>query len=81
MEESKFKTIWRWYFQTSAVIGLPIVLCLLIVGITRMGYTVTCEIFGAGCQYSLIRTEVTRQAIETLADTYMLEEYPSKKRK
>ena len=47
----------RWFWTTSAIVGAPVLLLLLIVGIQRTFFTLTCETAGVACEYSFSRTD------------------------
>jgi hypothetical protein len=47
----------RWFWTTSAIVGAPVLLLLLIVGIQRAFFTLTCETAGVACEYSFSRTD------------------------
>jgi hypothetical protein len=46
-----------WFWYTSAIVGAPVLLLLLIVGIQRAFFTLTCETAGVACEYSFSRTD------------------------
>jgi len=43
----------KWYWQTSALVGLPITLLLLAVGLQKLVFTATCQLAGVRCEYSI----------------------------
>ena len=55
MEKIRRFTNWFWY--TSAIVGAPVLLLLLLVGIQRAFFTLTCETAGVACEYSFSRTD------------------------
>jgi hypothetical protein len=52
-----------WFWTTSAVVGAPVLIVLLAIGIQRSFFTLTCESAGVGCQYSLTKSDETQAAI------------------
>ena len=47
----------KWFWTTSAIVGAPVLMLLLLVGIQRAFFTLTCETAGFGCEYSFSRTD------------------------
>jgi len=52
LSKEKAKASWKWYYQTSALVGMPIVLMLLAIGIQKLVFTGTCQIGGYNCEYA-----------------------------
>lgn len=53
MDRQQVKGAFKWYWQTSALVGMPITLILLAIGIQRLAFTATCQLGGWRCEYSL----------------------------
>lgn len=65
---SKLENFSRWWWTTAAVIGTPVLLLILLVGIQRSFFTLTCETAGYACEYSFSRTDAMAEYVgEVLA--------------
>lgn len=53
----KVKTFWKWYIQTSALVGIPVVFLLLVMGVQKFVFTATCQLGGYQCEYALGATD------------------------
>jgi hypothetical protein len=47
------KTFLRWYYQTAALVGIPVVFLLLMMGAQKFLFTLTCTTAGYRCEYAL----------------------------
>lgn len=47
------KTFLRWYYQTAALVGIPVVFLLLMMGAQKFMFTLTCTTAGYRCEYAL----------------------------
>jgi len=45
----------RWFAISSMVVGAPILAALMITGIERLTFTLTCESIRVGCERSFLR--------------------------
>lgn len=68
MTSDKIKAGFRWYCQTSMLIGMPIVLLLILVGAQKLFFTGTCHVAGMGCEYSLGATDAMAAYMGDLLD-------------
>jgi hypothetical protein len=57
------KKFTSWFWTTSAVVGAPVLIVLLAIGVQRSFFTLTCESAGIGCQYSLTKSDEMHSAI------------------
>ena len=53
----KIQTFWLWYKQTAMLLGIPILMILLSIGLQKMFFTATCQIAGFKCEYSIGASE------------------------
>jgi ABC-type xylose transport system permease subunit len=53
----RVKTIMTWYWQTSALVGVPVVFLLLVVGLQKFTFTATCHTIGWRCEYAIGATD------------------------
>jgi hypothetical protein len=53
----KIKIAWKWYVQTSALVGIPVVFLLLTIGIQKFVFTATCQLAGYQCEYAIGATD------------------------
>lgn len=53
----RIKTAVRWYWQTSALVGVPVVFLLLVMGLQRFTFTATCHTIGWRCEYAIGATD------------------------
>lgn len=49
----KIQTFWLWYKQTAMLLGIPILMILLSIGLQKMFFTATCQIAAFKCQYAI----------------------------
>ena len=49
----KVQAAWRWYYATSALLGMPVLLVLMLVGMQKVVFTTTCSLAGLSCQYAI----------------------------
>jgi hypothetical protein len=54
---TSMKTFLRWYYQTAALVGIPVVFLLLMIGAQKFFFTLTCTTAGYRCEYSLGATD------------------------
>lgn len=59
----------RWFWTTSAIVGAPVLMLLLLVGIQRAFFTLTCETASFGCEYSFSRTDSMARYVGELLDS------------
>lgn len=52
------KLILRWYYQTAAIVGIPLLFLLLLWGTQKFVFTLTCSTSGYQCEYALGATDV-----------------------
>lgn len=64
----KIRRFSEWFWMTSALVGAPVLLLLLIVGIQRAFFTLTCETAGFGCEYSFSRTDAMASYVSDILD-------------
>lgn len=50
---TSMKTFLRWYYQTAALVGIPVVFLLLMMGAQKFLFTLTCTTAGYRCEYAL----------------------------
>lgn len=55
------KTFLRWYYQTAALVGIPVVFLLLMMGAQKFLFTLTCTTAGYRCEYALGATDAMAQ--------------------
>ena len=53
----KAKVATKWYWQTSALIGVPVLMILLLIGSQKVLFTGTCHLVGWRCEYALGATD------------------------
>jgi ABC-type xylose transport system permease subunit len=53
----RMRTIATWYWQTSALVGVPVVFLLLVVGFQKFTFTATCHTIGWRCEYAIGATD------------------------
>lgn len=46
-----------WYKQTATLLGIPILMLLLCVGVQKVFFTSTCQVLGWKCEYSIGATD------------------------
>lgn len=49
----RMKKIMGWYMQTSMLVGAPILMFLLFLGLQKFLFTFTCNAAGYRCEYAL----------------------------
>lgn len=64
----KTKAFLSWFWSTSAVVGAPVLIVLLIVGMQRCFFTLTCETAGVGCAYSIRSDAMIKFVSKTLEE-------------
>jgi hypothetical protein len=64
----KIQNFTRWFWTTAAIVGTPVLLLLLIVGIQRAFFTLTCETAGVACEYSFSRTDAMASYVSDILD-------------
>ena len=64
----KIQSFTRWFWTTSAIVGAPVLLLLLLVGIQRTFFTLTCETAGVACEYSFSRSDNMARYVGELLD-------------
>ena len=57
----KLNRFWIWYKQTSTLLGVPILMLLLFVGVQKVFFTATCQVGGFKCEYSIGATDAMAQ--------------------
>lgn len=60
-ETSKIKSFWLWFKQTSTLLGMPLLVILLCVGLQKLIFTFTCQTAGFKCEYSFGATDALAQ--------------------
>lgn len=50
---SQIKPILRWYWNTSALVGIPVLFVLLVIGADKTLSTVTCQLSGSNCERAI----------------------------
>jgi len=58
----------KWFWTTSAIVGAPVLMLLLLVGIQRAFFTLTCETASFGCEYSFSRTDAMASYVSDILD-------------
>lgn len=48
----KIAPILRWYWNTSALVGIPVLFILLVIGFDKSLATITCNVAGSNCERS-----------------------------
>lgn len=51
--KEKLKKFLAWYFYSSTLVGVPLVLLLFAIGMQKFIFTTTCTIIGYKCEYAL----------------------------
>lgn len=51
------KSFCRWYYQSSALVGIPLLFLLLMMGAQKFMFTLTCSTAGYRCEYALGATD------------------------
>jgi hypothetical protein len=54
---TSMKTFIRWYYQTAALVGIPVVFLLLMMGAQKFFFTLTCTTAGYRCEHALGATD------------------------
>jgi hypothetical protein len=49
----KIGPILRWYWNTSALVGIPVLFILLVIGFDKALSTITCNVAGSNCERSI----------------------------
>lgn len=63
---TSMKTFLRWYYQTAALIGIPITFLLLMIGAQKFLFTLTCTTAGYRCEYALGATDAMAEYMSEL---------------
>lgn len=63
---TSIKTFLRWYYQTAALIGIPITFLLLMMGAQKFVFTLTCTTAGYQCEYALGATDAMAEYMSEL---------------
>lgn len=63
------KAFTKWFLTTATVVGVPTLTILLLVGIQRMCFTVSCHGWGSNCE-SAFRASNAKAAITDILDEY-----------
>ena len=50
---NKLKPVLVWYWNTSALVGIPVLFILLVMGFDRTVSTVTCQLAGSQCNRAI----------------------------
>lgn len=58
---TSMKTFFRWYYQTAALVGIPVVFLLLMMGAQKFLFTLTCTTAGYRCEYAIGATDAMAQ--------------------
>lgn len=56
-----FKSFMRWYYQTAALVGIPLLFLLLAIGVQKFFFTLTCTTASFRCEYSIGATDAMAQ--------------------
>lgn len=51
--KDKLKNAWKWFLQTSMLIGIPVTFYILMMGIEKSFFTVQCHFVGDNCADSI----------------------------
>lgn len=54
---TSMKTFFRWYYQTAALVGVPLLFLLLMMGAQKFLFTLTCTTAGYRCEYAIGATD------------------------
>lgn len=54
---TSMKTFLKWYYQTAALVGIPVVFLLLMIGLQKFVFTLTCTTAGYRCEFALGATD------------------------
>lgn len=49
----KMKGAYRWFLTTSMLVGMPVVLLLVLLGIQKFAFTTTCYVANYRCEYAI----------------------------
>jgi ribose/xylose/arabinose/galactoside ABC-type transport system permease subunit len=60
------KTFFRWYYQTAALVGIPITFLLLMLGAQKFLFTLTCTTAGYRCEYAIGATSAMAEYMADL---------------
>ena len=55
------KAFLKWYYQTAALVGIPVVFVLLMMGAQKLLFTLTCTTAGYRCEYAIGATDAMAQ--------------------
>lgn len=47
---------WAWFLTTSTIVGIPVTLALILIGVERSVKTLTCETIRYGCNRSFTQS-------------------------
>lgn len=50
---AKLKPVLYWYWNTSALVGIPVLFILLVMGADKTLSTVTCQLSGTNCERAI----------------------------
>lgn len=64
----KTKEYWKWFLQTSMIVGMPVTLMIVIIGAQSFFFTGSCYTIGAYCEYAL-GSDRTADAIQAMLDS------------
>lgn len=65
----RLQSFTKWFWTTSAIVGAPVLLLLLLVGIQRAFFTLTCETAGVACEYSFSRTDAMAEYVSDILNS------------
>lgn len=59
-----------WYWETSKLVGAPLLLCLMLVGIQKTLFTGTCALAGYQCEYGFGSVDtITNRMTQAISPT------------
>lgn len=63
---TSMKTFLKWYYQTAALVGVPILFLLLAMGAQKFLFTLTCTTAGFRCEYAIGATDAMAEYMSEL---------------
>lgn len=54
---NKFAGAWKWFLQTSTIVGVPVTFILGVMAAQNVLFTITCQTAGWRCEYSIGATD------------------------
>lgn len=63
------KSICKWYYQTSAIVGIPLLFLLLLWGTQKFVFTLTCSTSGYQCEHAIGATDVMAGYMSEMLDS------------